>query len=169
MVNDHGSFWKVWCLWCQSECGTQWLWWPDKAVKEAQIASCWSSSPHICTYSCSHISPQSIVGKMPRHVCAIFQACCANFFASGHTSFFAFCFQNRHIRWMKRHPASFRGGQTSFLVAFYAILRQISNCFFGAISLRELSVCAIFYAFSNYASELPPLHAPCKYKEWTIL
>ena len=41
----------------------QWLWWPDKAVKEAQIASCWSSSPHICTHSCSHISPPSIVRK----------------------------------------------------------------------------------------------------------
>ena len=58
----------------------QWLWWPDKAVKEAQIASCWSSSTHICTHSCSHISPLSIVGKIRKDVCAIYQACCANFF-----------------------------------------------------------------------------------------
>ena len=66
----------------------QWLWWPDKAVKEAQIASCWSSSPHICTHSCSHILPPSIVGKMRRHVCAIFQACCANFFCQWTHNFF---------------------------------------------------------------------------------
>ena len=48
----------------------QWLWWPDKAVKEAQIASCWSSSPHICTHGCSHISPPSIVGISNLEKCA---------------------------------------------------------------------------------------------------
>ena len=42
----------------------------------------------------------------------------------------------------------------------------ILNCFFCAISLCEFSVCAIFYTFSNYVSKLPPLHTPCKYKQW---
>ena len=32
--------------------------------------------------------------------------------------------------------------------------RQIYNCCFCSISSRELSVCAIFYAFSNYALPL---------------
>ena len=42
------------------------------------------------------------------------------------------------------HPVSLRGGQTCFLIVFYAILRQILNYCFCAISLRELSICVIF-------------------------
>ena len=47
----------------------------------------------------------SIVWKTHRrrsHVCAIFLACCAIFFASGHNFyfFFAFCCENLHISWM---------------------------------------------------------------------
>ena len=42
---------------------------------------------------------------------------------------------------------------------FYAILRQISIFWFCAISLRELSVCAIFYAISNYAPTYSPILA----------
>ena len=35
-------------------------------------------------------------------------------------------------------------------MVFHAILRQISIFCYCAISARELSVCAIFYTFSNY-------------------
>ena len=38
-------------------------------------------------------------------------------------------------------------------MVYHAILSQISNYCFRAISSRELSVCAIFYVFSNYAFE----------------
>ena len=48
-----------------------------------------------------------------------------------------------------RHPVSFRGGQTFFFMAFHSILRQILNCGFCAISSRETSVFAIFYAFQT--------------------
>ena len=51
---------------------------------------------------------------------------------------------------MNRHPVSSRGGETHFLIVFHAIIRQISNYCFCAISSCELSVCAIFYAFSSY-------------------
>ena len=50
-----------------------------------------------------------IVGKTRRHICAIFQDCCAIFFASGHASAssFAFCWENLlNIRWVNRHPVS---------------------------------------------------------------
>ena len=52
------------------------------------------------------------------------------------------------------------GADTSLLflrlaVVFYAILGQISNFCFCATSSHELSVCAIFYAFSNNDSEPP--------------
>ena len=73
------------------------------------------------------------------------------FFSIGHASaFFAFCCENWHKRWMNRHPVSLRGGQTFFFMAFHTILRQILNFGFSAISSHELSVCAIFYVFSNY-------------------
>ena len=39
-------------------------------------------------------------------------------------------------------------------MVFYAILRQILNYCFCAISSRELSVCAIFYAISDYECSL---------------
>ena len=56
-----------------------------------------------------------IVGKTRkrrRHVCAIFQPCCA-IFASGQAStvFFAFCCGNYHLIWMNRHPVRLRDGQ----------------------------------------------------------
>ena len=52
------------------------------------------------------------------------------------------------------------GADTSLLflrlaVVFYAILGQISNFCFCATSSHELSVCAIFYAFSNNDSKPP--------------
>ena len=47
------------------------------------------------------------------------------------------------------------------LMVFHAIMRQISNHCFCAISLLELSVCAIFYAFSNYAKPLGTLEFEC--------
>ena len=52
---------------------------------------------------------------------------------------------------MNKHPVRLRGCQTFFLMEFHAILRQISNNSFFAISLRELSVCAIDFTifFSN--------------------
>ena len=50
---------------------------------------------------------------------------------------------------MNRHPISLRGGQMCFLRVFHAILRQIWKHCFCAISSRELSLCDIFYAFSN--------------------
>ena len=80
-----------------------------------------------------------------------FQAFCA-IFATGHAStvFFAFCCQNWPIRWMSRHIVSLRVVQTCFLMVFYAIMRLILNDCFCAIFLRELSVCASFYAFSGY-------------------
>ena len=40
-------------------------------------------------------------------------------------------------------------------MVFYAILGQISNFCFCATSSHELSVCAIFYAFSNNDSKPP--------------
>ena len=55
---------------------------------------------------------------------------------------------------MNGHPVSFMGGQTSFFMAFHIILRQISNYCFCAISSREFSVNAIFYAFYNYEADL---------------
>ena len=48
---------------------------------------------------------------------------------------------------MNRHLVSVRGGQTCFLLYFYAVLRQISSYFFGDKSLWEHSVCDIFYPF----------------------
>ena len=51
---------------------------------------------------------------------------------------------------MIRHPVSLRGGQIFFLMVFHAIFCQILNYCFCAISSRELYVCAIIYAFSNY-------------------
>ena len=63
--------------------------------------------------------------------------------------FFAFCCGNQHLRWISTHHVCQSGGQTCFLVVFHAILRQISiYCFCAcAISLRQLSVCAIFLHF----------------------
>ena len=55
---------------------------------------------------------------------------------------------------MNRHPVSLRGGQKFFFMAFHAILRQILNFGFSAISSHELSVCAIFYVFSNYQNDI---------------
>ena len=63
--------------------------------------------------------------------------------------FLHFCIRFFHIRWMNRHPVS---GQTFFLMGFHAILRQILNYCFDAITLRKLYVCATFYAFSNCAA-----------------
>ena len=41
------------------------------------------------------------------------------------------------------------------ILVFHAALRQISNKYFCATSSRELAVCAIFYAFTNYDSKPP--------------
>ena len=56
--------------------------------------------------------------------------------------FFAFCCENWHIRWMNRHPVSFRGGQTFFFMTFHTILGPILNYGFCAISSR-----VIFFTF----------------------
>ena len=101
------------------------------------------------------VSPQvgDIVGitrRRHRHICAIFQACCANFLPlDTRILFFCILLWKLNIRCMNRHPVSVgsRGGQTCFLMVFHASLRQILNCYFCAISLWELPVCAIFYAF----------------------
>ena len=45
---------------------------------------------------------------------------------------------------------SWRRGQACFVMVFHAILRQISNYCFCAISLREFLSVLFFYAFSNY-------------------
>ena len=60
-----------------------------------------SWTPTCWYFATSSTIPCSIVGKTRRrrrHVCAIFQACCA-FFASGHAInvYFAFCGENSHI------------------------------------------------------------------------
>ena len=70
------------------------------------------------------------------------------FFASGHASNFylAFCCENSHYK-MDRHPVSLRDGQTCFLMAFHVILRQILNCCFCTISLREILSVLAFYDF----------------------
>ena len=56
----------------------------------------------------------------------------------------------KHSWKINKHPVSLRGGQTFFFMAFHTIL----NYCVCAISSRELSVCAIFYAFSNYTVHL---------------
>ena len=101
------------------------------------------------------VSPQvgDIVGitrRRHRHICAIFQACCANFLPlDTRILFFCILLWKLNIRCMNRQPVSVgsRGGQTCFLMVFHASLRQILNCYFCAISSWELPVCAIFYAF----------------------
>ena len=52
-----------------------------------------------------------------------------------------FNFAVRTIRWINRHPISVRGSQTCFGISSY--FSQNSNYCFCAMSLRELSVCAI--------------------------
>ena len=49
-------------------------------------------------------------------------------------------------------PCKLKAWLNMLLMLFHAILRLISNYCFCAISSRELFVCAIFYAFSNYAA-----------------
>ena len=65
---------------------------------------------------------------------------------------------------MNRHPLSLRGGETYFLIVFHAIIRQISNYCFCAISSCKLPVCAISYVFCGFWSNrtLPyfPLSVP---------
>ena len=48
-------------------------------------------------------------------------------------------------------PCKLKGLSNMHLMVFHAFLRQISKCYFRAISLRELSVCAIDFTifFSN--------------------
>ena len=50
---------------------------------------------------------------------------------------------------MNRHPLSLKGGATCFLMVDHTILSLILKYHFCASSSRELSVCAIFYAFYN--------------------
>ena len=45
----------------------------------------------------------------------------------------------------------------AFLMVFQAILRQILNYCFGAISSCELSVCAVFYVFFQLCCHLQVL------------
>ena len=63
--------------------------------------------------------------------------------------FFAFSYENWQIWWVNRHPVSLRSGQICFSMVFHAILRQLSNYRFCAISSRELFVCSIFHVFCN--------------------
>ena len=57
----------------------------------------------------------------------------------------AFYCENLHRRWMNRYPVSLMGGQTSFSMVFQALLMQILNYRFCAISSCELFVCAISF------------------------
>ena len=57
---------------------------------------------------------------------------------------------------MNIRPLSLKGGAACSLMIFHAILRQILKYRFCAISSRELSVCAIFYAFYNYVLNVCP-------------
>ena len=57
----------------------------------------------------------------------------------------------------EKTPRKLRGGKNAF--QWYLTQFQISNYCFCAISLRELSVCAIFYALSNYAPTYAPILA----------
>ena len=47
-------------------------------------------------------------------------------------------------------PFKLKGWCNVLFMVLHAILRQILKYYFCAICLRELSVCAIFYAFYNY-------------------
>ena len=77
-------------------------------------------------------------GKLADAVCAIFHAGCANFLpVHARTLFFAYL--------------SFSGGPTRLLSVFHFILGQIRILLYHYF-LRVLSICAIFYAFSNYAA-----------------
>ena len=61
----------------------------------------------------------SIVGKTRRYVCVFFQTCCAIFCLW--TGKYCFFVKIWHIRWMKKHQVSLRGGQTCFLMVFHAM------------------------------------------------
>ena len=101
-------------------------------------------------HDADHDNAYGSVGKKGGRDCPLFSGLLCYFCANGHKStFFAFCSKKWH---RVTHPVSWRDGQTCFWIVFYTILRQILNYCFCAIFLRELSICAIFYAFPNYAS-----------------
>ena len=50
-------------------------------------------------------------------------------------------------------PFKLKGWCNVLFMVLHAILRQIVKYCFCAISLRELSVCAIFYAFYNFGPQ----------------
>ena len=73
----------------------------------------------------------------------------------GSDVFFPFCWRSGWIIWlMNRHHLSLRGGHTCFVMVFHSILRQYSNYRFCALSSRDRSVCAIFFAIPNYGKPL---------------
>ena len=92
-----------------------------------------------------------IVGKTSRrHQCYFPGFLCYFFCHSTITRnycFFAFCCENLHRCWMSRHPVLLKGSTS---MPFNGISRYLEANFwlsFCAISLCELSVCAIFTHF----------------------
>ena len=63
--------------------------------------------------------------------------------------FFSFFSENLDKWWMNGHPVILRGCQICVLIAFHAIFRPTLDYRCCAISSRELSVCAIFYALKS--------------------
>ena len=57
---------------------------------------------------------------------------------------FAFCCVNWHIWWVSVLC------HNTFIFMFHALLKQILKCYFFAIFLFVQSVCAIFFAFSDF-------------------
>ena len=85
------------CVFHVSHCGMIQRWHEREQGRVPNL----SWTPTCWYFATSSTIPCSIVGKTRRrrrHVCAIFQACCA-FFASGHAInvYFAFCGENSHI------------------------------------------------------------------------
>ena len=74
------------------------------------------------------------------------------FFASGHANTVIFCI----LLWKLDEwtPCKLKGLSNMHLMIFHAFLRKISKCYFRAISLRELSVCAFFRLFQLWSYAL---------------
>ena len=97
-----------------------------------------------------------IVGKtrwQRRHVCAIFQACCAIVLTMNtQVLFFCILLWNLTYDTDEYTPCKLKEWSNVLLV-FHPILRQIWNyCF-----------CAMFYAFSNYALFMTPTLLNCTF------
>ena len=76
-----------------------------------------------------------------------FQACCAIFLpVYMQVLFFAFCFKNWHIWWMKRHSLILKGGATWFLLIIYGIWGK----FWSIASVLFLRVNFLFVHFFRF-------------------